>query len=197
MISTLPSRKHDVNGTVTPVIIFTDGAWEQEQASAGAVVIDGESRKAYAVSVPDSLVSHWLEEAGDQIISRIELWAFVVVKWCLKKFLCHRRGIAWIDNEAARACAIKANSPSPTMKSLARVLSDIDESFPTMSWFERVCSFSNPADLPSSGRIAEAVTLYNLTDAGILSCDDEFVGRLLQLTHDPYQVAPTQSGANN
>ena len=83
------------------------------------------------------------------------------------------------------------------MKSLARVLSDIDVLYPTMSWFERVCSFSNPADLPSRGRIAEAVTLYNLSDAGALSCDDEFVGRLKQLTHEPYQVAPTQSGANN
>ena len=197
MVSTLPSRKHDVNGTETPVIIFTDGAWEQEQASAGAVIIDGVSRKAYVVSVPDSLVSHWLEEAGDQIISQIELWAFVVVKWCLKKSLCHHRVIAWIDNEAARACAIKANSPSPTMKSLARILSDIDVSYPTMSWFERVCSFSNPADLPSRGRISEAVTLYKLTDAGILSCNDDFVSRLMQLTQDPYQVAPTQSGANN
>ena len=197
MISTLSSRKHDVNGAVNPVVIFTNGAWEQEQASAGAVIIDGKFRKAYVVSVPGSLVSHWLEEAGDQIISQIELWAFVVVKWCFRKLLCHRRVIAWIDNEAARACAIKANSPSPKMKSLARILSDIDVSFPTMSWFERVCSFSNPADLPSRGRIAEAVTLYDLTDGGMLSCDDDFVGRLLQLTHDPYQVAPTTSGANN
>ena len=199
MISTLPSRKHDVNGAVNPVIIFTDGAGNKSKHRLvlSSLMVSLAKLMQCLFLTPWCRIGWKKLVTGDQSISQIELWAFVVVKWCLRKLLCHRRVIAWIDNEAARACAIKANSPSPTMKSLARILSDIDVSFPTMSWFERVCSFSNPADLPSRGRIAEAVALYDLTDAGILSCDDDFVGRLLQLTHDPYQVAPTTSGANN
>ena len=90
-------------------------------ATAGAVNVDGSERQAHSILVPESLVSHWLEEAGDQIISRTELWASVILKWSFRERLCNCRVIAWIDNEAARACAIKANSPSPTMRALARM----------------------------------------------------------------------------
>ena len=166
-------------------------------ATAGAVNVDGSERQAHSILVPESLVSHWLEEAGDQIISQIELWAFVILKWSFRERLCNRRVIAWIDNEAARACAIKAKSPSPTMRALARILGDIDASFPTMSWFERVCSFSSPADLPSRGKIQDVVSSYGLIDSGMLSGDQELLDRVLQLTHGPYQVASTTSGANN
>ena len=197
MITSLPSRRHDVNFVVRPVVVFTDGACEQENATAGAVIIDGSEREAHSILVPDSLISHWLQEAGDQIISQIELWASVILRWHFRERLCNRRIIAWIDNEAARACAIKANSPSPTMKAMARILGDIDVTFPTMSWFERVCSFSNPADLPSSGKVMDAVSSYGLTDCGTLIGDQELLDRVLQLTHDPYHVASTTSGANN
>ena len=197
MITSLPSRRHDVNFVVRPVVVFTDGACERENATVGAVIIDGSERETHSILVPDSLISHWLQEAGDQIISQIELWASVILRWHFRERLCNRRIIAWIDNEAARACAVKANSPSPTMKAMARILGDIDVTFPTMSWFERVCSFLNPSDLPSRGKVMDAVSSYGLTDCGTLIGDQELLDRVLQLTHDPYHVASTTSGANN
>ena len=121
--------------------IFTDGVWEQGNATAVAVIVDGGDRRAHSILVPETLVSHWLQEAGDQIISQIELGAFVIFRWNFRRLLCDRRVIVWIVNEADRACAIKADSPSPTMRALARILGDIDVSFPTMSWSETVCSF--------------------------------------------------------
>ena len=152
MINNLPPRRHEVHGNTKPVIIFTDGAWEQGRASAGAVVVDGDDRFAFTIEVPQRLVSHWLDKAGEQIISQTELWALVLVKWTFKDHCTGRRIVAWIDNEAARACTIKASSPSPTMRALARVIGDLEVSFPSMTWYERLGSkalclplFSGPA----------------------------------------------------
>jgi len=69
-----------------PVLIFTDGAYE-DAATAGAVVIDGSSRLAYVVAVPQALVELWNKVAGDQIISQVELWALVSVRFCLRQKL--------------------------------------------------------------------------------------------------------------
>lgn len=47
-----------------------------------------------------------LNAAGGQTISQIELWALVILRCSFS-----RHTIAWIDNEAVRACAIKALAP--------------------------------------------------------------------------------------
>ena len=105
-------RAHALGDARSPILIFTEGAYENGVATAGAVVIDGPSRVAFVVTVPEALVKLWTKVAGEQIISQVELWALVSVRWCLRKQLHGRHVIKWIDNEAARVCAIKANSPS-------------------------------------------------------------------------------------
>ena len=139
------ARVHTMSEPCQPVLIFTDGASENGVATAGAVVIDGSSRLAYGVAVPQALVEIWNKTAGDQIISQVEVWALVSVRFCLRQKLRGRRVIEWIDNEAARMSAIKANSSSPSMKVLARIMAELELQWPTFSWTERVCSFSNPS----------------------------------------------------
>ena len=123
-------RAHSVLSCSTPVAIFTDGAWEGGKATAGAVLIDGQTRLAFKISVPGELVAHWVRLAGEQIISQVELWALVCLKWSQRERLLNRRVIEWIDNEAARVSVIKANSSSSTMRSLSRVMADIDLKWP-------------------------------------------------------------------
>ena len=145
--------------------------------------------------VPKELVDHWTQFAGDQIISQVELWALLVVRWCLRKQLHNRRVVEWIDNEAARMATIKANSPSATMRSLGRIMADIEICWPTASWTERVCSFSNPADLPSRGKIAEALHRYQLVEGKPLDASRELAEIVIQLLHSPYKDAPSELGA--
>ena len=64
-----------------------------------------------------------------------------------------------------------------------------------MTWYERVCSFSNPSDLPSRGNIRQALVDYCLKDGGMIHGDDDLVDLVLQLADEPYQVASTTSGA--
>ena len=106
-------RVHSVLNVGRPVVVFTDGAWEDGIATAGAVLIDGDVRLAFQLEVPQALVDHWLANAGEQIISQVELWGLVLLKWSRRDHLQNRRVIEWIDNESARISSIKANSHSP------------------------------------------------------------------------------------
>ncbi|CAL1163338.1 unnamed protein product [Cladocopium goreaui] len=189
-------RVHSVLSCSSPVAIFTDGAWEGGEATAGAVLIDGQTRLAFKILVPRELVDHWLRFAGDQIISQVELWALVCLKWSQKERLLNRRVIEWIDNEAARISVIKANSSSPTMRSLSRIMADIDLKWPTFSWTERVCSYSNPADLPSRDRMQEAMEKYHLENGGTIEAPAELTQLLIQLHQHPYNAAHTEGGTS-
>ena len=145
-LTSLGPRTHTLRGERRPVLIFTDGAWEDGSATAGVIIADGSFRIGCIIMVPEALVKHWLEFAGEQIISQIELWALVAVRWFFRWKLENRRLISWVDNEAARISAIKASSPSRTMRALTRLLADMEVLWPVYSWVERVCSFSNPGD---------------------------------------------------
>ena len=141
----------EASAVQSPILIFTDGAWENRTASLGAVVIDtwdGSSQVLHGL-LPDVLRDVWLKEVGDQLICQIELYAMVALRWQLGKWLAGRRSIWWVDNEAARHCLIKGVSGSKSMQQLCRAFYDIETSYPTYSWFERVPSYSNPADAPS------------------------------------------------
>ena len=181
-------RVHSVLNEGRPIVVFTGGAWESGTATAGAVLIDGGVRLAFKLDVPQDLVDHWLAYAGDQIISQVELWGLVLLKWSRKEHFHNRRVIEWIDNESARISAIKASSNSPTMRALSRLMADVDLCWPSLSWTERVCSYSNPADLPSRDRLKEAMQRYNLKDGGTVPAPTALVNALLQLCKSPYML---------
>ena len=191
LISQQP-RVYSLHTPSTPILVFTDGAWESGVATAGAVVIDGDSRIAFSITVPELLVDHWTQYVGDQIIQQVELWGLLAVRWHHRIAFCNRFIIEWIDNEAARISCIKANSPSATMRSLTRFLALMEMKWPMMTWTERVCSFSNPADLPSRDRKVEAMSRYGLLDGGNIDVPNSVVEALVHLFHFPYQQTALQ-----
>lgn len=192
MLTSQTPRVHSLSTPSAPVLVFTDGAWESGVATAGAVVIDRESRLTFTITVPKRLVDHWLQCVGDQIISQVELWGLFAVRWHQRKIFHNRFIVEWIDNEAARISCIKANSPSATMRSLTRMLAFLELKWPMLAWTERVCSFSNPADLPSRDRKAEAMSKYDLKDGGNMDTPSDVVEALIRLFHFPYQQPALQ-----
>ena len=195
MLQSLGPRVHTALGEKRPVLFFTDAAWEDKKATAGAVVIDGTFRACAAVVVPDALVEHWTRHAGEQIISQVEMWALLAARWHYRFRFAGRRIFAWIDNEAARICAIKASSSSQTMRAMARLLSDLEILFPVFTWVERVCSFSNPSDLPSRGKFQEAMSRFNLSDDGPIDATGDLCEMVLQLHRQPFASALLSLGS--
>ena len=152
-----PPRVISLTDVQTPVMVFTDGAYEPDGdshlGSAGLVLVDrvsGTSRVCQ-VSVPLSLCNHWRRFGARQIILYLELWPILVfLSRCASDFV-KRRMIFYIDNNAVRDALIKGSSPVCDLFGMLSLCSYFISRSHLSAWFTRVASLSNPADAPSRG----------------------------------------------
>ena len=163
-----------------PILVFTDGAWEDGEAGIGAVIIDTASGSKWVLSdkVPNSLIDAWRHLVGEQLICQIELYAMVAVRWMYKDLMRDRRTLWWVDNEAARFSTIRGLSPSVTMRTLVREFYNRDLSHPMFSWIERVPSYSNPADGPSRSSPEEIMALLGVNTCSPFLHEPELLAKL-------------------
>ena len=144
-------------------ILYTDGAFENGNATWGAVLWDKRCLRprVYWGAVPKRLLDFWLEHAGEQVICEVELYAHLLVRWrCMLEF-GGELGLCFIDNEASRFSLVKSSSPSVCMRVMVYLLSLIETVHPFSAWHERVPSQSNPADMPSRGQGQQCCELFN------------------------------------
>ena len=120
----------------------------------------------FPVEIPADLITLWLEEVGEQLISQIEFFVYLALRYSCRKAFLNKLGIAWIDNEAARFVAIKGSSSSYSLQAMSRVLQQIELEMPSSIWMERVSSYSNPSDMPSRNLVDEAALLLKALQAG-------------------------------
>ena len=174
----------------SPLIIYTDGAFEQGVGTWGALVLDREAgtRTVFSGRVPDELIKFWTAHAGKQVICEVEMYAFLCVRWQLRHAWKKRSAICFIDNEACRVSLIKRRSASPCMFAMLTAISILDTVVPTSVWFERVPSAANPADLPSRGESAKLCAAVGAQDCGDICLPDQLLAHVTKLKYD-IQVA--------
>ena len=168
LVSGAKPREVQLTLDLDPLIVYTDGAFEKGVATWGALVFDpatGE-RLVFAGTVPSVLCDYWLGEVGQQIICEVETYAYICVRWHLRKRLYNRLGICFIDNEASRVALIKRSSQSHAMFLLVAFISLVDSRVPFGAWVERVPSAANPADLPSRGESRQLCEQLGALDCG-------------------------------
>ena len=90
---------HDSN-----IVVFTDGSFENGVGLWGAVILDDATgqRDVFWGQVPDVLIKGWNRLAGEQVISQIEAYAALLVRWYFRKQWTGRKAIFFQDNDAAR-----------------------------------------------------------------------------------------------
>lgn len=164
-----------------PIIVFTDGAYEDPKGTWGAVVFEpGDGKTStYAGDVPSRLMEGWKKLAGEQIICQIEAFAVLLIRQRFSEAWKEKRAIFFVDNEAARFSLIKGSSPSPSMQLIAHLFHQLDASSPLMVWIERVPSASNIADLPSRGKWEETLKIVGGTFEGDIKLPDHMVEELV------------------
>eukprot|EP00435_Cladocopium_sp_Y103_P027118 s386_g6.t1 len=183
MLQSARPKKVHVGPEKRPVLIFTDGCWEDNFAGIGAVLVDvapGQRIVCHGV-VPPQLLERWKVLVGEHLICQIELYVMVLIRWQFRDLLHSRRTIWWVDNDAARFCLIKGLSPSPTMRALVREFYARDADAPTFSWVERVPSSSNISDGPSRNSCAEALKILGLQQTTSFQHPAELVKQLAGL----------------
>lgn len=170
-----------VGGETAPILIFTDGSYENGKAGIGAVILDMSSGMARVLAgeVPQALLDKWQADVGDQLICQVELYVMVAVRWLLGSSLMDRRSLWWVDNNAARFTLIKGVSPSLTLRDLAREFYAVDALYPSYSWIERVPSYSNPSDAPSRGQPQIACALVGISQHEIFEHPSDLLKKLL------------------
>ena len=163
------------------MLVFTDGAWENQAAGIGPVLIDTATNMRWVLAgeVPRQLLDEWQPLVRDQLICQVELYTLVVIRWMFKDFLKERRSLWWVDNDAARCAIIKGLSSSPTMRYLVREFYAFAVEAPSFWWVERIPSFSNIADGPSRRKPEEALNLLKVDRCLAFQHCPELVNRLL------------------
>ena len=146
------AREVDLKTGRLPVLLFTDGAWEQDVATVGAVLYDPEEGvvRAFGRDVPRSVVRAWQEDGKrTQVIGQAEIFPALLAKVQWRHRLQGRKVIHFVDNEAAREALVKGRSPSGPSNLLLEEYWAMEAQVRSMTWFERVPSPANPSDGPS------------------------------------------------
>eukprot|EP00438_Fugacium_kawagutii_P032730 Skav219779 [mRNA] locus=scaffold3701:23251:24324:+ [translate_table: standard] len=165
-----------------PVLIFTDGSWDNGVGGIGTVLIDTANNYRVVLSgtISQQLLEHWKTLVGEQLICQVELFVVLWTRWRFRDLLCQRRSLWWIDNESARYGLIKGVSPSLSMQRMLREFYIMDTAFPTFSWFERVASASNIADAPSRQDPETACKLLGLHEWERIEIPTDLVEKLFK-----------------
>jgi hypothetical protein len=149
-------RVLSLSDDLLPVLVFTDAAAENGSAQYGILLIDRDKRLIAGSQIPQALVSLWLQEVGDQIICQAELFPILLAKYVWSTIFHRRRVLVFVDNEPARFGLIKAESSSLMSQRIIKQFYTLECLCPSVTWFARVPSESNPADMPSRGELSRA-----------------------------------------
>ncbi|CAE7304283.1 unnamed protein product [Symbiodinium sp. CCMP2592] len=136
-----------------PVLVFTDGACEQEGSLVihGALLYDPVSgrKEVFGDHVPESLVAAWKRGGRKQVIYFAEIFPVVVAKATWKDVIAGRRVLFFLDNEGARFTFIRSYSAQVNATSLLMQSAKLDVESRVLGWYSRVPSKSNPSDAAS------------------------------------------------
>ena len=86
-------------------------------------------RDVFWGQVPDELIKGWNRLAGEQVISHIEAYAALLVRWFFRKQWTGRKGIFFQGNDAARYSLIKAASSLASMMLIVQAFHSVDAFF--------------------------------------------------------------------
>ena len=152
-LSTAKPRRVEAWSARWPVIVFTDGACEEDGkvVTHGAVLYDPESETSlmFGDQVPESWVERWRAQGKKQLICQAEIFPILVAKTTWEPLLSCRAVLWFVDNNSAQAAVIRSFSPVVENFELLLINANLDVKLQRLNWYSRVPSKSNLSDSPS------------------------------------------------
>ena len=134
-----------------PVIVFTDGACEEDGTTVGGVLyVPGRAPECFGAKLSEETTAVWKTKLDQtQVIGQAEIFPLLIARLTWGERLAGRRVIYFVDNESARIGLVRAYSP--VLPSLSIILSCLhwDYAHNSQGWYARVPSYSNISDGPS------------------------------------------------
>ena len=134
-----------------PILIFTDGACEEDGTTVGAIIYEvGRAPECFGAKLSQELVNDWkLSSEQSQVIGQAEIYPLWLARLTWGNKIAGRRVIYFVDNESARIGMVRAYSP--VLASMRLILECLkwDYEHESQGWYSRVASYSNCADAPS------------------------------------------------
>ena len=153
-------------GEAPPVLVFTDGACEDDGAwtTHGAVLMDPATgvQEFFGDRVPDHLVQRWKGQGLKQLVFFAELLPVAVAKATWAHVLRNRLCIFFLDNEAARACLIRSFTPVVNATGILMDVAVQDVASHALNWYSRVPTKSNIADDASRLEFGRYANLFRM-----------------------------------
>ena len=135
---------------VPPVLVFTDGAAEDDMARVthGALILDPWSGQAFYFGdhIPTAFVEFWTRAGKRQVISQAEIFPVLVAKETWGHILENRSVLWFLDNDSARQSLVRNFSPVLDNFCLLQFNAQLDMLVQARHWYARVPSKSNPSD---------------------------------------------------
>ena len=95
-------------------------------------------------------------------IDELEAFAVAVGLSLWHKKLCGFAPVILTDNNAALGSFISNKASLAGAEKILQFVYNVEVAIGSLIWFERVCSFSNPADAPSRGEVPEQMKMLNV-----------------------------------
>ena len=171
-LSEAPAREVGAWSGRPPVVVFTDGACENEgtEITHGATLFDPETGRSLMFGdwVPDTWVQRWKAGGKKQLICQAEIFPVLVSKATWTSELRNRAILWFIDNNAALSAVIRSFSPVIENYQLLVLNASLDLQLQSMHWYARVPSKSNLSDS------ASRLDFKELEAHGFLRCKPQY-----------------------
>ena len=131
-----------------PLLVFTDGAVEEDTVTHGALMVDPWKCRSFYFGdhIPGEFVQMWRRAGKRQVIAQAEIFPVLIAKETWKDHICERSVLWFLDNESARAALVRSFSPILDNFCLLQLNARLDSRIFARHWYSRVPSKSNPAD---------------------------------------------------
>ena len=152
-----------VGDTRPPILIFTDGAHEEEVTGDGGIMIDPHTCEVagFGRNMRKRLKERLsMKGKKKQIIGQAELYPALCARRLWKEKIKGRDVIHFVDNDAARFALIKGSPPCLESAWLVQSFWTDESETNCRSWIARVPSRSNIADGPSRDDGAESEKIF-------------------------------------
>ena len=171
-LSEAPAREVGAWSGRPPIVVFTDGACENEgeKITHGATLFDPETGRSlmFGDDVPPFWVDRWRAGGKKQLICQAEIFPVLVSKATWKNVLRQRSVLWFIDNNAALSAVIRSFSPVIENYELLVLNARLDLQLQSLHWYSRVPSKSNLSDSASRLDFKELETF------GFLRCEPQY-----------------------